>query len=299
VNSRIKKMEEEKLMELQNAGNQLRETRKLYQAAIDDCTALCAEKPMLEFLDEYPPVEAKLDEMIAQRPTQKVDLSTQFSINLEPDDVCKLLSRQLNATAVLPSDDQGFTLSAPPPTASSRRNTASQPKERRKIENAADVMHVLDDLNEQLLALQEEKSAAVAKEQWPEASAIVAEIQQIEFEIEKLEKDLLSVKKREAVNTQERELLAISLKESLVTLTNKKEALLSQDPIDYHAVADVVDELRIVQKEIEDNHIDEEPVIEVVKPDTNVKNDELRRYEQAIKNEESAERGSLFSFMIS
>ena len=75
-----------------------------------------------------------------------------------------------------------------------------------------------------------------------DASAIVAEIAQVETEIEKLEKvkqtlllqlhiefllpdasqDLLSAKKIEAVQTQERELLAITLQETLANLHARK-----------------------------------------------------------------------------
>jgi len=131
-----------------------------------------------------------------------------------------------------------------------------------------------------------------------DASAIVAEIAQVETEIEKLEKDLLSAKKIEAVQTQERELLAITLQETLANLHARKERLLQRSPIDYHEVATIADEIEAVQKEIAENNVEvlikSEPSVAAPRQS---KSKELREYEQVMMKERTG-GGGLFSFMF-
>jgi len=296
VNTRIKKIEEEKLLSLQSVSNDLRETRHHFESALENAAA-CKTKQMLDFLDAVDAEEAKLDDVLAEGLAYKVDVSTKFNVQLDVEEVCMQLANSLNGEVVLP-DEESRGIFRPAVALAPPRRGKDTAKERRKIESTEDVMTVLDDLNTQLARMHKEKERAVSGEQWTDASAIVAEIAQVETEIEKLEKDLLSAKKIEAVQTQERELLAITLQETLANLHARKERLLQRSPIDYHEVATIADEIEAVQKEIAENNVEvlikSEPSVAAPRQS---KSKELREYEQVMMKERTG-GGGLFSFMF-
>lgn len=290
-------MEEEKLLSLQSISNGLRESRQRYEAVLESSLALCTDKPMLEFLDESEAEESKLDACIAEGLQQKVDVSTKFNVQLDLSELSTLLDQHLDAQVVLPETDSRTVFRTSIAPVSKRSKDPAQPR-RHKISCAADVMSVLDDLNDQLVKLHSEKENAVAKEEWSEASSIVSEISQIETEIEKLEKDLLSAKKVEAVQTQEKELLSIQLQENLAKLQAQKERLLERAPVDYHEVAKVADEIEAVEKEISENHVEVLKPENFVAPETKHKSRELLQYEQVYLKDRSEGSRGLFSFML-
>jgi len=301
VIAHVKQMEEENMQTLQNTSSELREARDVLASIIDDATKMVEGGDMMEFLNQCGPIEDRMDSLLRHELDIEVSMPVQFDIEFDVDEVCKDLQRRLDPEELLPRP-AGSTLEAVKRELNEITKLKDEPEEekanRRKIESTEDVMLALDSLREEMEDLQNTKARHVKCEEWTEAAHIVSDISGVEREIEKLERDLLSLKKKDAAMSEEREMRTITLQESLTSLLEQKERALIAESVDYREVAELVDQIEVVESEI--NEYDIELVDSAaVRAEMAVtgKSNELLQYERTVLADKSTQ-GGIFSFVL-
>eukprot|EP00658_Telonema_sp_P-2_P009795 TRINITY_DN13641_c0_g1_i7.p1 TRINITY_DN13641_c0_g1~~TRINITY_DN13641_c0_g1_i7.p1 ORF type:complete len:369 (+),score=150.37 TRINITY_DN13641_c0_g1_i7:141-1247(+) len=298
VIAHAKQLEEENIQSLQHSSNELREARNQLAEVLTESKDLSENTAMLEFLDQYAPMEEKMDALLRRNFDIEVSIPVNFELQLDVDELVATLQAKLLADDLLPRPYMSVMGDVQKQEVQDQKPAVPPPAARRRIERTEDVMEALDDLREKLGALQHDKDLFVGREEWTEAASTVSQISAVENEIEKLEKDLLSLKKKDAAVSEQRQMKGIELQEKLQELLGQKDRELAASPVDYHKVAVLVDEIDFIESEMEhDNYhmVGEEDLEEAGQP--NAKCHELLEYEQTVLRQ-GGSKGGVLSFVL-
>merc|ERR1711865_284727 len=91
VIAHVKQLEEESLQTLQNTASELRAAQNVLASVIEDASKLVEDTPMMDFLNQYGPVEDQMDALLRHELELEVSVPVRFEIELEVDKLCSEL----------------------------------------------------------------------------------------------------------------------------------------------------------------------------------------------------------------
>jgi len=169
--TKVKRMEEEKLCEIQNASSELRAARGKIVDRINNANTLLFDTEVYELFERADDEVKELEQSLTEQVDLSIKTDTEYDLNLEVDDLQSQLCTVLDFK--IDGEEEG--------------------QDAQPLSEAEGRAKVVAELRDQIRALEKEKKDLVASEDFLEAAAIKIRIDQLVEELELLADGMPSV----------------------------------------------------------------------------------------------------------